>query len=450
MKYLKIMCFALMASLTCTVTTSCSSDDDDNSQVTTLPTIQELDNQHAKIVVGTKTSSPDGTYTLSSGDQVTVVSGVVVSIKTADEIAKEEEETKRNQALTAVNQNFVHSTVVATYKGLADVTEDMIAAIEAIAEGGDDEVAAACKLWKDARQYWEWSESHLFGAASGYSIDPHIDTWPFDRTQFEAYMKKYNPATNEKDAAIIDEAIATGQNLTGFHAVEYLLFREGQPRKRKDINADELYFMESAANDLYLNSCILEAAWAGLDNVSSARQALLAEAEREPADNFGWEMDNSGQAGSRWKTILQGSVQIIEGCSDITDEVGNAKIASAYKEEDTSYIESPHAYNSITDFYDNIIGVKNALYGLSPSIENYNVTTPATNSVIGYALTNDALKAPAQDVMNKLETALAAINKMVRPFVKNYKDPSCGVAIDALEDLDEALGVLADAYLTLE
>ena len=238
--------------------------------------------------------------------------------------------------------------------------------------------------------------------------------------------------------------------MTGFHAVEYLLFREGQPRKRKDINADELYFMESAANDLYLNSCILEAAWAGLDNVSSARQALLAEAEREPADNFGWEMDNAGQAGSRWKTILQGSVQIIEGCSDITDEVGNAKIASAYKEEDTSYIESPHAYNSITDFYDNIIGVKNALYGLSPSIENYNVTTPATNSVIGYALTNDALKAPAQDVMNKLETALAAINKMVRPFVKNYKDPSCGVAIDALEDLDESLGALADAYLTLE
>ena len=161
-------------------------------------------------------------------------------------------------------------------------------------------------------------------------------------------------------------------------------------------------------------------------------------------------MDNAGQAGSRWKTILQGSVQIIEGCSDITDEVGNAKIASAYKEEDTSYIESPHAYNSITDFYDNIIGVKNALYGLSPSIENYNVTTPATNSVIGYALTNDALKAPAQDVMNKLETALAAINKMVRPFVKNYKDPSCGVAIDALEDLDESLGALADAYLTLE
>ena len=450
MKYFKIMCFALMAIMTCSVVTSCSSDDNNDGKVVTLPTIQELDNQNATIKVGTKTSSADGTYTLKSGDQVTVVSGVVVSIKTAAEIAAEEEETKRNEALTAANQNFVQSTVIPTYKGLADVTEIMIEAIEAIVDGDDDEVAEACDLWKEARQYWEWSESHLFGAASGYSIDPHIDTWPFDRTQFEAYMKKYNPATNEKDAAIIDEAIATGQNLTGFHAVEHLLFREGQPRKRKDINADELYFMESAANDLYLNSCILEAAWAGLNNVSSERQALLAEAEREPADDFGWEMSNAGKAGSRWKTILQGSVQIIEGCSDITDEVGNAKIASAYKEEDTSYIESPHAYNSITDFYDNIIGVKNALYGLSPSTDNYNVHAAATNSIIGYALTNATLKAPAEDVMSKLETALEAINKMVRPFVKNYKDPSCGEAINALEDLDEALGALADAYRKLE
>ena len=93
MKYFKIMCFALMAIMTCSVVTSCSSDDNNDGKVVTLPTIQELDSQNATIKVGTKTSSADGTYTLKSGDQVTVVSGVVVSIKTAAEIAAEEEET---------------------------------------------------------------------------------------------------------------------------------------------------------------------------------------------------------------------------------------------------------------------------------------------------------------------------------------------------------------------
>ena len=437
MKYLKIFAFSLVLGLSFTAT-SCSDDDDPKQQEETLKAITDIDASTVK--VGTKTSSPDGTYTLSNGNQVTVVSGVVVALKTAAEIAEEEQAA----AYLKVCQNFVTTTATATYKGLADACEKLIDAIDAIADGGDTEVEAACDLWKESRQYWEWSESHLFGAASTLGIDPHIDTWPFDRTQFDQFMLTYpNLATDETSQGIVEQAITTGQNLTGFHAVEYLLFRNGNARKRADITANELWFMQTAANDLYLSAVRLEASWT-TGNISAARQALLDEAEAETTQ-IGYSMYNAGQKGSGYTTELLGAIQIIEGCEDIIDEVAHSKIGAAYTGEDVTYIESPHAYNSITDFYDNIMGCKDALYGFGPSTENYEKTTAAENSLMAYCLSNDDLKSAAANVMTKMENALKAINNMKRPFVLYYTDATAGTAIDALDELTDALGTLKDA-----
>ena len=64
--------------------------------------------------------------------------------------------------------------------------------------GTDAMVSEAGTYWKAARQDWEWSEAFLFGPAGDFALDPHTDTWPFDKTAFDAYMKKYNPATRLK------------------------------------------------------------------------------------------------------------------------------------------------------------------------------------------------------------------------------------------------------------
>src|SRR5574344_426916 len=103
----------------------------------------------------------------------------------------------------------------------------------------------------------------------------------------------------------------------------------------------------AVAKDLALSCCRLEAAWAGIDNVTTEKKKIITDAELEPADNFGEEMKTCGQAGSRWKSITAGSEQILEGCKDIVDEVGNSKIGKPYTGEDVNYIESPHSYNSI-------------------------------------------------------------------------------------------------------
>ena len=110
-----------------------------------------------------------------------------------------------------------------------------------------------------------------------------------------------------------------------------------------------------------------------------------------------------------------------------------------YTGEDASYIESPYAYNSITDFYDNIVSCKNALYG------SMGATTANEKSLIYFCLNagNSTLAAQAKTVQTKLDNASAKINAMKRPFAQNYSDSSCKVAIDALGEIDDALGELA-------
>ncbi len=298
-----------------------------------------------------------------------------------------------------------------------------------IKRGSQEALNAACEQWKESRQYWEWSEAFLFGPATTYSIDPHTDTWPFAKTQFESLMQKYNPATNDEDAAFIDEYIAKGESSAGFHAVEYILFRNGQPRQIADLTEDEVYYAKSAAKDLRLAAIKLVAAWGG--DISKEEQEILDEAEWEAENNYG-ESHFLNQSGT------QAAKQIIAGCSDIIGEVADSKIASAYKGEDTNYIESPHAYNSIQDFYDNIVSCQNALYG------KFGATKPESNSLIAYTNAVPQMAEQSKKVQDALKNALDKIQEMKKPFVLNYTDASCGVAIEALHEFDDELAKLEE------
>ena len=361
-----------------------------------------------------------------------MVATVFVACKDDDD-----DDDKLNSQLQAANEMFVNQTVIPTYKGLADECAKMQDAIDAFAaDKSDAKLKAVCDLWKTSRQYWEWSEAFLFGAASGYGIDPHIDTWPFDVTVFNNLMSKYHPATNEDDAAVIDQNVATGQNLTGFHALEYVIFRDGQPRAAVDLTADEVYYCQAVAADLFLSACRLEAAWAGNENVAANKAAVLEENEMEPEDFFGEEFKTAGNAGSRWKTVELASIQIIEGCQDIIDEVAHSKIGAPHTGEDVNYIESPNAQNSIQDFYDNVMSCKHALYGGL----NVSGAVPAEKSLMAYL--QSVAPNEANFAMSALETALEKVNNMKRPFVLNFTDASAGEAIAALEALDDALDAL--------
>ncbi len=338
--------------------------------------------------------------------------------------------TIQTSALQTVNKEYVENTVIPTYRKLADYSGELAQAV--ISLSTDEDVAKAGDAWKNSRKWWEFSEAFLFGPAGNFSIDPHIDTWPFDKTKFNNYMAKYNPSENESDAEIIEEQIQTNQNLTGFHAVEYLLFRDGETRKAADITADEKFFIQAASADLYLNALKLVSAWGG--EVSQAEQDLLDEAEFDSRD-YGADFKNAGNAGSTYTSVLLASRQIIAGAQDIIGEVADSKIGSPTTGTDVNYIESPYSYNSIQDFYDNIMSCKHALYGGC----DVDGATPKATSLIGVCLTKEETKALAEDVMTKMDVALDKISKMKKPFVLYYTDQTAHDAITALQNLSKAL-----------
>ena len=357
----------------------------------------------------------------------------------SDDDNDEQDVTFSSSELKEVNADYVDNTVVATYRNLADYNKQLVADLNAMSD--DAGVAKACETWKQSRKWWEFSEAFLFGAAGDYAIDPHTDTWPFDRTQFDKYMSLYKNAKLgeegfENETNTINEAIATGQNLTGFHAVEYLIFREGQPRHFADMTANEIYFAKTAAKDLYLSSLKLVSAWGG--KVSADEQALLDEVEFASSINYGENFKNAGNAGSTYSTVVLASKEIIAGANDIIGEVRDSKIGAPATGEDVNYIESPHARNSIQDFYDNIMSVKHALYG-GCTVDG---TTPEAKSLIGICLKNDKTKAAAQNVMTNLENALSKISSMKKPFVLYYTDQSAKDAMEALDGLEESLNAL--------
>ena len=305
----------------------------------------------------------------------------------------------------------------------------------------------ACQDWKTARADWENTEAFLFGAADVYSIDPHTDTWPVAANDLADVLRDPQAMGN------LDNFIKTANSgILGYHGLEYVLFRQGQPRQISQITNLEYDYICAVAKDLYCATATLEAAWDSKESNAERQQiakeyvsshlAIDDDGNQEGAlegfQNYGKAFKTPGTGD--WETALDATLEIISGCQDIIGEVGQSKIGLPYTGEDATYIESPYAYNSITDFYDNIVSCKNALYGKKGA------TTPDEKSLIYFCqhADNTALAAQAGNVTAKLDAALSKINGMKAPFAIYFNDASCKTAIDALGELDDALSQLAE------
>ena len=308
-------------------------------------------------------------------------------------------------------------------------------------------IEQACNDWKTARANWEQSEAFLFGAADVYSIDPHTDTWPVAANDLANVLRDAQAMSD------LDNFIKTANSgILGYHGLEYVLFRQGKPRQISQITNLEYNYICAVAKDLYQATATLEAAWDSKESNAQRHQIALnyvathnslnddgdAEGALGSFQNFGQTFKNSGTGD--WATALEATQEIISGCKDIISEVGDSKIGLPYTGQDASYIESPYAYNSIIDFYDNIISCKNALYGAMGA------TAPVEQSLIYFCQNADnaTLAAQANAVVTKLDVALAKIKAMKAPFALYYSDASCKAAIDALGELDDALGARSE------
>ena len=366
-----------------------------------------------------------GLVSCSSDDDNTVNGG-------GDQPAMSAKEVALQKAANA----YVNHTVLPTYKGMADAAiqlSDLCATIQDKAAKGTlatADVAAAADAWKSSRKYWELSEAFLYGPAADYNIDPHIDSWPLDKDAMDRLLADIR-AGHEYS---LDNNF--GYGLLGFHSIEYMLFElsadgETSSYHSLDYTPEELTYLCMVAEDLR-NQCVcLEASWAGTDNVSAQKKQILADADLDKAKNYGWMMVNASQAGSIFKTYQEVAEEIIQGCIDIADEVGNTKIGRPHNgssAEDRNYIESPYSLNSIEDFVDNIKSIENSYFG----------------SQSGDASISDYIKSvnPTLDtnLRNAINTSKTAISAIPEPFAKNAKGAEAAAAVKATgEELVDAL-----------
>ncbi len=91
----------------------------------------------------------------------------------SDELSNYEKEIK------AASEKYVSGVIYATYGKLAEAGEALLADIVALRDAKtltQSSIDKACADFLAARSYWEKSEAFLFGAATDFGIDPHIDS----------------------------------------------------------------------------------------------------------------------------------------------------------------------------------------------------------------------------------------------------------------------------------
>ena len=410
MKKFFLLSLALLMSLSFT---ACGSDDDNKNDGTTPG-----DTNESTISTDTKYKDPSyGTAAVEAcATVVTNFEAANLTIATA-ELNKEQETYLRN-----VLSGLVSNVIVPTYTKLADDVEDLEKTLNGLTTNNitQAQINKACKDFKDARENWERSEAFLMGAASDFDIDPTIDSWPLNRSLLLSYFQGGMKPEMLEDATIL-----------GFHALEFILFRNGQPRKvaefqgndtyknfEKITGAQELKYAQTISTLLKQRCFQLQVAWEGEKNASrvSVVKAAGLDYTTEAGLSYGDNLILAGQENSKstFTSLEDAIAQVLsddEGsCVGIANEVGTAKIANPFAAGDISYVESPYSYNSITDFQDNIRSIRNVWYGSTNG-------TPASISFYNFFQSVDASNVNTS-VTGAFNDAINKIGAMPAPFVK--------------------------------
>ena len=359
----------------------------------------------------------------------------------------ENQSTNDDTQIANISAQFVDHTVAPTYSALASLTEQLTNQLTALkANPTNNGIQDACITFLAARQEWERSEAFLFGAAGDFGIDPHIDSWSLDEDAFNTLMG--SPAMiaaldNEDGDVVAGERL--GNALLGFHGIEYILFEDGHAKDVSKITPNEWIYITAVAGDLRNRCYQLEVGWLG-DKAPKSHIDKLDDLEMPYTVaggnlSYGENLRNAGRAGSTYSSPKAAIMAILQGCSDIADEVGSSKIYAAWHGEDITYIESPYSHMSITDFHNNIISIRNAYMG---GIEGQRDESLSVHNYVNKG--NPMIDAK---IIQAIDEALSKIDAMPAPFVEHYSDAANGAAVKACADLSDAIGEAIDMIRNL-
>ncbi len=388
---------------------------------------------------------------------------------------------REDAAMKAAVEQYVPGVIYDIYGKLADETEQLhvqLQDVKAKAKAGtlkDADLEDLKETFFGAREWWEKAESFLFGAASAYKIDPHIDSWPLDKKALAKNLINTEVISDldEEEGGAIGRV---GADALGFHGIEFILFRNGAVRKAADFagtdvvggyqvpGVNELIFATAVADDLMGYCFQLQAAWDpkdyafDYDDEVKTRRAYVEDVLELPTAmdgngmTFGENLLATASLGSTyraWTTAV--NAILVAGCSNICNEVANTKLATAHNAAPAdpddvnapiNYIESPYSKRSFYDFKDNILSIQYSLYGKNGA------TAPEKNCIFTFLSENGY---DAKTLKASLEAALKSLDECIAlgAFVDNLNHTKVGDAIDAINDLDTEINKAASWVLEL-
>lgn len=304
-------------------------------------------------------------------------------------------------------QDFTNDIARSMYSSLALKATALRTSIENFSASPNSTELGNCRQnWRAAREVWEHSEAFLFGPVSYNNIDPRIDTWPVNFSDFQIELNGTHSFTQEYLNGVQDA-------LKGFHPIEFLLF---------GLQGDKTVGEFTTREIEYLNGLAI--------NLESLINELHDSWKIENENNYGNDVILAGQGSSVYLTRLAMFEEIVNALSGICDEVANGKIHEPFFNQNPALEESPFADNSLVDFSNNLKGVR-AIYlgqytsdhtGLDELVKIYNLQL---NSKIE----------------SRMNAAIQSLENITLPFGQAILEQPVQVqqCIDAINALEETL-----------
>lgn len=337
---------------------------------------------------------------------------------------------------TDVLSTYVDDVVITTYTDMKNCATALYEAVETYeSEQTAENLKVVCEKWRAMRIPWEQSEGFLFGPAALLSLDPSLDSWPLDKGGIDAVVS---------GSGDIDADRIASSNLHGFHAIEYLIFSDGNP-KTTTLSEREISYLVAATEYLRNDTYQLWANWVGESKASSdvTVSGVLEEAEIEIMYNFSEQFKKAGNAGSTFFSQSDAIDQIIDGCVEIVTEVGSQKIGGPYNRAKEDYelavleVESWYSFNSLDDYMNNIVSIRNSYFGG----RGKTAANASSNSISAFVKSKNANL--DTKITNAIEAAYNGINSITpKPFrnaIQGGNNASIDNAMDACSDLEALL-----------
>lgn len=294
-------------------------------------------------------------FTIATSSTLCLLLGLTACSMKDQEKSAAQATSEKSQEVLEIRaiQNITENVIVATYAHLRDETRELAELAEVLRSNPTEaNLRSVQKKWRDARIPWESTEGFLFGPVDSLGVDPAIDSWPLSKVDLDLILK-------ERPQITADFVRGLGTDVQGFHTAEYLIFGDGEATNSKSIaemTPAQLSYLTAATTVLAEQTERLYKAWTERHDPSIATSRPYRHYLLNP--NLENDFYPSRQA------VLQ---EIVQGLIKIAVEVGKGKLSDPLggdvSSADPSLVESQFSWNSLVDFQNNMMSIRNVYLG---------------------------------------------------------------------------------------